>query len=333
MADLKHIFDFIAPKKQIDRTGSFIPNDIGFGPNGLLYVCDSLNHRVQSFDFKGKLKFQYNIKHSNCIGNEKNQYLCFSPENLLYINNFDWYLNVTEVYDLYFKPKFEFENQKEDKKSEKFNKSERDYYYNWEKGKMCFGPNGLLYVCDQHNHCVQVFDKRGKFQFRFGKKGKEDGQFKKPKLICFGPNGLLYVGDDNYYIQVFDIDGNFQFKFNVDTDMDFFSTYGIDVSYYDDNKNAMCFGPNQLLYISYYNYARGIIVIYNQKGEFQYLINMKDHFDFISIQYGPKKLLYVGDKKGSIHVFQHTKDKTLYQIIAESLFKKEKENNKKRKFY
>ncbi len=112
--------------------------------------------------------------------------------------------------------------------------------------------NGDLYVTDEDNRRIQVFDKEGKFQrqwpvlqdpesicvfadrvyltfskddwvgcyskqgelqFRFGKTGSGAGEFRNPDFVCVSPQDLLYISDTkNNRIQVFDLDGHHQFS-------------------------------------------------------------------------------------------------------------------------
>jgi len=71
-----------------------------------------------------------------------------------------------------------------------------------------------LYVADALAHCVAVFDLRGKFLFRFGKRGKEPGEFNFPSHVTACSRGLLYVTDSmNGRIAMFDGEGRFQGTF------------------------------------------------------------------------------------------------------------------------
>jgi len=70
--------------------------------------------------------------------------------------------------------------------------------------------NSKVYVTDTDNRRVQVFDTNGKFLFRFGKEGKDKGQFQFPYGIAADGTGNVYVADmwaGN--IQVFTEDGKF----------------------------------------------------------------------------------------------------------------------------
>ena len=75
-------------------------------------------------------------------------------------------------------------------------------------------PDGHIYVCDGANHCVCVFDVKGKSLFSFGSRGSVDECFNKPRDLCFASDGLLYITDVyNRRICVYAKDGKFIRKF------------------------------------------------------------------------------------------------------------------------
>ena len=75
-------------------------------------------------------------------------------------------------------------------------------------------PDGHIYVCDGANHCVCVFDAKGKSLFSCGSQGSGDECLHWPRDLCFASDGLLYITDgENSRICVCDKDGNFIRKF------------------------------------------------------------------------------------------------------------------------
>ena len=71
-------------------------------------------------------------------------------------------------------------------------------------------PDGHIYVCDEVNYCVCVFDVNGKFLFSFGSFGSGDKSFQYPRDLCFASDGFLYITDvRNSRICVYDKDGKF----------------------------------------------------------------------------------------------------------------------------
>ena len=70
---------------------------------------------------------------------------------------------------------------------------------------------GDIIVADCDNHCIQVFDRNGKFLFRFGSKGNGNGLFDHFRGVTVDQrNNQIVVADTfNYRIQIFDEKGTF----------------------------------------------------------------------------------------------------------------------------
>ena len=87
--------------------------------------------------------------------------------------------------------------------------------------------SGKIYVTDENNH-VQVFDSSGKFLFKFGQYGHENGEFDYPGEIAIDKSGKIYVVDSrNHRIQVFDSSGEFLFKFGRCTHEEMMRQYNL----------------------------------------------------------------------------------------------------------
>ena len=76
-------------------------------------------------------------------------------------------------------------------------------------------PLGELYVCDEHNHRIQVFRAADGTHLRnFGSHGTGSGQFHRPCDIAIAYSREVYVCDNgNHRISVFDPSGTFLFDF------------------------------------------------------------------------------------------------------------------------
>lgn len=74
--------------------------------------------------------------------------------------------------------------------------------------------NNHLYAVDRDGNRIQVFDKNGKFLFKFGQEGKGDGEFLVPYGLDVDNDGNVWIADrGNHRIQKFDSQGNFILKF------------------------------------------------------------------------------------------------------------------------
>ena len=70
------------------------------------------------------------------------------------------------------------------------------------------GQDGNLYIADYGNHRVQVLDKNGTFNRKFGENGTAPGQLNKPGDIVSLPDGRIVVSDSDY-LNYFQPDGTF----------------------------------------------------------------------------------------------------------------------------
>lgn len=70
--------------------------------------------------------------------------------------------------------------------------------------------NGNIYITDDYHHCVQKFDRNGKFLLKWGSLGTGFGQFKYPAGIAVDSGGNVYVADTgNNRVQKFDGNGKY----------------------------------------------------------------------------------------------------------------------------
>ena len=76
---------------------------------------------------------------------------------------------------------------------------------------IAFGPKGEVYVSDGYgNSRVMKFAPNGKFLAKWGRRGKENGEFHLPHSIVVDSKGRVLVGDrENDRIQIFDSEGTF----------------------------------------------------------------------------------------------------------------------------
>jgi DNA-binding beta-propeller fold protein YncE len=75
---------------------------------------------------------------------------------------------------------------------------------------MVFDSNENLYVTDEYNHRVTVFDIEGKFLNKWGTQGSGNGELDGPAGIAIDSDGNVYVVDqNNHRVQKFTPDGNY----------------------------------------------------------------------------------------------------------------------------
>ena len=80
----------------------------------------------------------------------------------------------------------------------------------------CVQCGEYFIVSDSNEHCIKVFNREGDFQYKFGKKGEGDGEFKYTRFLSVTQSKHLLVCDiNNHRIQVFELDGKFVGKFGT----------------------------------------------------------------------------------------------------------------------
>ena len=77
--------------------------------------------------------------------------------------------------------------------------------------------NKKVYIVDNNNHCIQIFNHDLTFSSSFGSQGRNDGQLLHPWDVAVNSNGNVYVADSaNNRIQVFTSEGEYLHKFGSD---------------------------------------------------------------------------------------------------------------------
>ena len=117
---------------------------------------------------------------------------------------------------------------------------------------------GEIVVADRDNHRIQVFDRNGKFLFKFGSKGNGNGEFYSPSGVTVDQrnNQIVVVDTHNHRIQIFDEKGAFLrvFGSNGNGDGQLTHPHGVVV---DQQGNYVM--------VDYHNYR---IQMFNSQGQF-----------------------------------------------------------------
>ena len=80
----------------------------------------------------------------------------------------------------------------------------------------CIPYKNIFLVTERDNHVIKAFDASNTFQYKFGEKGNQDGQFDAPRGMCLdGSKNLLVCDSNNNRVQQFSLDGRFTGKTTV----------------------------------------------------------------------------------------------------------------------
>ena len=77
----------------------------------------------------------------------------------------------------------------------------------------CIPHKNMFLVSDGGSHCIKVYDQSGTFLYKFGTRGKNDGQFNWPYgMLVDSSNNLLVCDGNTHRVQQFTLDGRFTGK-------------------------------------------------------------------------------------------------------------------------
>ncbi|XP_052862640.1 RING finger protein nhl-1 isoform X2 [Anopheles cruzii] len=175
--------------------GSFTwPRGIAVGPDNVVVVADSSNHRVQVFDSNGIF-----AKEFGQYGNGDGEFDCLAGVAVNRIGQFiiaDRYNHRIQVLDPAGRFLRSFGSQ---------GTTDGKFNYPW---GITTDALGFIYVCDKENHRIQVFQSDGSFIGKFGTCGKEKGQLEHPHYIAVSNTNRVIVSDsNNHRVQIFDVNG------------------------------------------------------------------------------------------------------------------------------
>jgi sugar lactone lactonase YvrE len=191
----------LQPDLVIGRPGTeegqlMLPRNVAIGPDGLLYIADSGNHRIQVFDADGRY-----IRSWGEFGDGPGQFN--EPWSLAVDEN---HVYVADTWNHRLQ-KFTLDGQWVTTLGESGSPESPE-----SGGGLFFGPrdililsDGSLLVTDTGNHRLQLFDPDGNFIRAVGGNGALPGQFFEPVGIGLNSDGSIYVVDTwNGRIQQFD---------------------------------------------------------------------------------------------------------------------------------
>jgi DNA-binding beta-propeller fold protein YncE len=162
------------------------PRNVAISPDGLIFVADSGNHRIQVFDDTG----QY-LRGWGSFGSQPGQF------------NEPWGLAVDDSF-IYVADTWNHRVQKFTHQGELVQVigQSGSPVQGENGGGLFFGPRdiallseGGLLVTDTGNHRIQIFDEDGNFVQSIGGQGAFPGQFSEPVGVAISADGSLVIAD------------------------------------------------------------------------------------------------------------------------------------------
>jgi len=164
------------------------PRAVAVGPDGLLYVADSGNHRVQVLDAEGNF-----VRGWGSAGSGPGQFqepwgIAVSAEGWVYVA--DTWNHRIQVFDLEGTLLTSWGSFMDTQ-----GEAEAEPGVFWGPRGLALDAAGRVYVADTGNKRVQVFSPEGEFVTQWGGGGVISGRFEEPTGVAIGPDGSVYVAD------------------------------------------------------------------------------------------------------------------------------------------
>lgn len=174
------------------------PRDMAIGPDGTLYIADTLNHRIQRFSPEGQVLATWGgFGDFQTVAAEDGKFnepwgIDVGPNGNVYVAD-TWNHRIQ-----WFSPEGAFLGS-----LGREGLGDEPYSF-WGPRDVAVDSQGRMYVVDTGNKRVKVFDSEGNFVTQFGGPGYLPGFLDEPVGISIGSDERVYIADTwNQRIQVF----------------------------------------------------------------------------------------------------------------------------------
>ena len=156
---------------------------VSVSPEGLVYICDTGNHRVTVYDEEGMFLFAFGSKGSGPGCFDEPHEVTFSSDGLVYVTD----SGNSRVCVLSKEGSFQ-----------------RDFKTKYAPTFIAATSDNHLLITSLFSYTVMVYTLGGQLVHEFGGSGSDPGKFNAPYGICVDDSGAVYVADfGNSRMQVF----------------------------------------------------------------------------------------------------------------------------------
>ena len=164
------------------------PRTIVVGPDGLWYVADSGNNRVQVLDPQGNVLRSWGRPGSAAGEFQEIWGIAVSNTGRVYVA--DLWNHRIQVFDLQGNYLFSWGRFADTK-----GQPDGEPGVFWGPRDLALDAEGNVYVADTGNKRIQKFSPDGEFLGQWGGAGVIPGRFDEPTSLAFAPDGAVYVAD------------------------------------------------------------------------------------------------------------------------------------------
>lgn len=241
--------------------GQFItPRNLAVSPDGLVYVADSGNHRIQVFDQNGNFMYKWGSNGAGAGQFNEPWGIAVAPDGNVYVaDTWNHRVQIFSPTGEYLNSFGTFANVQTDAQAEPG--------MFWGPRDVAIDAQGNVYVTDTGNKRVEKFTANGQFLQAWGGGGIVPGKFEEPVGIAIDSQGNIYVADTwNQRVQKFDTNFNPILEWSV-AGWDGESVVNKPYITVDDQNRVFISDPEGYRIIGYDGNTGSVLVTWGQFGQ------------------------------------------------------------------